>query len=241
MIRDVPILALPDSRATRRRRVRHWSRDILGDRSRFCAYLSLFLMIGFGFIGSGRGSPTEIRRNYREKSRYYAYSILPAELTETQRSVRESSITGETTWIWLSRYQGSEQADRPNSALARVPVGCNARHRQLIVPWHISPISTEQSENTNVAPTAPITWMVRLNNAGELSLALKSKVKFRPLAASADNPSIRAPGPTTATPVQTPSPSHDANPRSLSQYLGSTEIRPFIFLIPCRQYCLALH
>ena len=35
----------------------------------------------------------------------------------------------------------------------------NARHRHLIVPRHPSPASTEQSNSTSEAPTAPMTWM----------------------------------------------------------------------------------
>ena len=51
----------------------------------------------------------------------------------------------------------------------------NARHRHLIVPRHISPISTEQSENTSVAPTAPMTWMARLNRVFGIDLSVCPK------------------------------------------------------------------
>jgi transposase len=52
----------------------------------------------------------------------------------------------------------------------RVPVGCNARHPHLIVLRHTSPISTEQSENTSVAPTAPMTWMARLKRVFDIDI-----------------------------------------------------------------------
>ncbi len=48
----------------------------------------------------------------------------------------------------------------------------NARHRHLIVPRHISPISTEQSENTSVAPTAPMAWMARLKRVFDIDISL---------------------------------------------------------------------
>ena len=51
----------------------------------------------------------------------------------------------------------------------------NARHRHHIVPRHISPISTEQSENTSVAPTAPMTWMARLNRVFGIDLSVCPK------------------------------------------------------------------
>ena len=51
----------------------------------------------------------------------------------------------------------------------------NARHRHHIVLRHISPISTEQSENTSVAPTAPMTWMARLNRVFGIDLSVCQK------------------------------------------------------------------
>ncbi|MCP4035541.1 MAG: transposase [bacterium] len=39
----------------------------------------------------------------------------------------------------------------------------NARHRHLIVPRRPSPASTGQSDSTSETPTAPMTWMARLN------------------------------------------------------------------------------
>ena len=58
---------------------------------------------------------------------------------------------------------------------ARVPVGCNARHRHLIMPRHTSPISTEQRGNTSVAPAAPMTWMARLNRVFGIDLSVCPK------------------------------------------------------------------
>ena len=49
------------------------------------------------------------------------------------------------------------------------------RHRHHIVLRHISPISTEQSENTSVAPTAPMTWMARLNRVFGIDLSVCPK------------------------------------------------------------------
>ncbi len=57
----------------------------------------------------------------------------------------------------------------------RVPVGCNARHRHLIVTRHTSPISTKQSENTSDASTAPMTWMARLNRVFGIDLSVCPK------------------------------------------------------------------
>jgi hypothetical protein len=48
----------------------------------------------------------------------------------------------------------------------------NARHRHLIVPRHTSPISSEQSENTSVAPTAPMTWMARLKRVFDIDISV---------------------------------------------------------------------
>jgi len=51
----------------------------------------------------------------------------------------------------------------------------NARHRHLIVLRHTSPISTEKSENTSVATTAPMTWMARLNRVFGIDLSMCPK------------------------------------------------------------------
>ena len=51
----------------------------------------------------------------------------------------------------------------------------NARYRHLIVPRHTSPISTEQRESTSEAPTAPMTWMARLNRVFGIDLRAGSK------------------------------------------------------------------
>ena len=51
----------------------------------------------------------------------------------------------------------------------------NARHRHLIVPRLISPINTEQSENTSVVRTAPMTWMARLNRVFGVDLSVCPK------------------------------------------------------------------
>ena len=80
---------------------------------------------------------------------------------------RRSSCRGAST------ARPSRPISRP--VRARVPVGCNARHRHLIVLPHASPISTEQSENTSVASTAPMTWMARLNRVFGIDLSVCPK------------------------------------------------------------------
>ena len=62
---------------------------------------------------------------------------------------------------------GLMESDRHGSL---VPARCH-----LIVPRHTSPISTEQSENTSVATTAPMTWMARLNRVFGIDLTVCPK------------------------------------------------------------------
>ncbi len=81
---------------------------------------------------SDMASPPENRRNYREKSRYDPYSILPAEFPETQRSVQQNT-----------------QVDGPT----------NERNRKF--PWkfssarycHVVSIGAKFTQNTKVTST----------------------------------------------------------------------------------------
>jgi hypothetical protein len=72
------------------------------------------------------------RWNYRGNSRFDPPRILPAEIPETQTSVRGVSLVEETTWFWVARKWVSEPANRPTSARAvRVATSCESFNGKL--------------------------------------------------------------------------------------------------------------